>query len=143
MNLILALYIECVASCKIYFAGDTNSVRSYGSSSVSSTVQSSVSSAQTAIHNHAFNNRQTMQTMPPQQQQQQQQQQKNVHFSDLQTHQQNGAPLQRQNSGYNQGYDPSDCDLENEFSQRNVPSKIDHDLTNIWGPCESYVLGRS
>lgn len=107
-----------------YYSGDTNSVRSYGSSSVSSTVQSSVSSAQTAIHNHAFNNRQTMQTMPPQQQQQ-----KNVHFSDLQTHQQNGAPLQRQNSGYNQGYDPSDCDLENEFSQRNVPSKIMPRLT--------------
>lgn len=30
MNLILVLYIECVVSCKIYFVGDINSVRSYG-----------------------------------------------------------------------------------------------------------------
>ncbi|XP_048728025.2 uncharacterized protein LOC125645987 isoform X2 [Ostrea edulis] len=106
-----------------YYSGDTSGVRMYGSSTVSSTVPSTASSAQTAIHSHSYNNRQPMQNMPPQQQ-------KTVHFSDLQGHQQNGVPLQRQNStGYNQGYESSDCDLENEFSQRNVPSKIMPRLT--------------
>ncbi|KAK3106424.1 hypothetical protein FSP39_019693 [Pinctada imbricata] len=112
-----------------YSSGDTASVRSYGSSSVSSTIQSSVSSTNTVIPNHMYNNRQMHSpNVAPNQHQ------KTVHFADMPGQgplQPGNVPMQRQASndqiqGYPTGYENNipDCDIENEFNQRNLPSKI-------------------
>ncbi|XP_021362489.1 uncharacterized protein LOC110456217 isoform X2 [Mizuhopecten yessoensis] len=102
-----------------YFSGDTASVRSYGSSSVSSTVPSSVPPSATGDMQNSMHLRQG----PPNQGSGLGQ--KSVHFADL-PGDQNVPPLQRQRSndsmGYGQGFDPSvssDCDVENEFRDPN------------------------
>ncbi|KAJ8307467.1 hypothetical protein KUTeg_015551 [Tegillarca granosa] len=124
-----------------YFSNDTASVRSYGSSAPS-TVPSSVSSgvaSVSTVHN---------QTQLPQCRQQQQglqpnhqAVQKSVHFADHSAVPGDNSVLQRQrsNDGSLGGYPAPaytdttnipDCDLENEFNQRTVPSKILPRLTH-------------
>lgn len=102
-----------------YFSGDTASVRSYGSSSVSSTVPSSVP------HTVASDGQNSMHMRPGPPNQGPGCGQKSVHFADL-PGDQNVPPLQRQRSndsmGYGPGYDPSvssDCDVEGEFRDPN------------------------